>query len=246
MRSAAHRSKNDVFTYRRLRRAIGYPGIALPVLLVGLSFIPFFKTEVQPSISDYYYTNLRDIYTGTLAAVGLFMICYKGYGNRLFWKNDQLLTNIAGITAIGVALIPVTPEVAPQEIFTLIPYDFPWLGWLHYIFAALLFGIFALLVINVFTIGQNESQEIPVSTFNENNIYRFCGSAIIVLIFLIPVSENLNLFYYSTLVLESLALFFFGTAWLIKGRALGDEGKIGEKIYRERNALNSETYKKVQ
>ena len=236
MKPTAFRSNNYVFTYRRLRRAIGYLGIALPVLLVGLSFIPFFKTEVQPSISDYYYTNLRDIYTGTLAAVGLFMICYKGHGNPSIWKNDQLLTNFAGIMAVGVALVPVAPESKLQEVYTLIPYDYRWLGWLHYAFAALLFGIFALLAMNVFTIGQNEAEDIPVSPFNENHIYKFCGSAIIVLIILVPVSEEFELFRYSTLVLEALALFFFGTAWLIKGRALGDEGKMGEKLYREHNS----------
>ena len=60
--------------------------------------------------------------------------------------------------------------------------------------------------------------------------------AILVLIFMVPFSEEFQLFGYSTLVLESLALFFFGIAWLIKGRALGDEGKIGEKLYRERNS----------
>lgn len=210
-------------------------GFALPILLVGLSFIPFFKTEVQPSISDYYYTNLRDIFTGTLAAVGLFMICYKGHGNPSVWKDDQLLTNVAGLMAVGVALIPVAPEIETRKVLTLIPYAYEWLGWLHYAFAAFLFGIFALLALNVFTIGQNKNEDIPVSTFNENHIYRFCGLTIILLIFLIPVSEELNLFRYSTLVLESLALFLFGTAWLIKGRALGDEGKIGEKLYRERN-----------
>ncbi|MCC8360061.1 hypothetical protein [Salinimicrobium sediminilitoris] len=231
---------NDIFTYRRLRRAIGYLGIALPVLLVVFSFIPFFKTEVQPSISDYYYTNLRDIFTGTLGAVGLFMISYKGHWNKSLLKNDQLLTNIAGIMAVGVALIPVTPEFEVENILTLIPYDFSWLGWFHYGFAALLFGSFALLAINVFTIGQNEPQDIPVSTINENHIYRFCGIAIIILMILVPVSEMLKLFRYSTLILESLALFFFGAAWLIKGRALGDRGKLGEKIYREHNAEGTE------
>lgn len=235
MKSGLTRSKNDVFTYRRLRRAIGYLGIALPVLLVALSFIPFFKTELQPSISDYYYTNLRDIFSGTLAAVGLFMICYKGHRNPSLLKNDQLLTNVAGIMAVGVAFVPVAPEMEAQKIYTLIPYDYAWLSWLHYIFAALLFGIFALLAINVFTIGQNIAEDIPVSSLNENNIYRFCGIAIFALIFLIPVSEEFHLFNYSTLILEAFALFFFGSAWLIKGRALGDEGKIGEKLYRERN-----------
>jgi hypothetical protein len=239
LKATFEQGNNSIFTYRRLRRAIGYLGTALPVLLLGMSFIPFFKTEVQPSISDYYYTNLRDIFTGTLAAVGLFMIRYKGHGNPSIWKNDQLLTNVAGIMAIGVALIPVAPEVELREVFTLIPYDFPWLGWLHYGFAAVLFGSFALLAINVFTIGQNEAEDIPVSRVNENNIYRFCGSAIIVLIILIPISEKYSLFNYSTLILEALALFFFGFAWLIKGRALGDEGKIGEKLYRERNSISN-------
>ncbi|GAB2766102.1 hypothetical protein [Salinimicrobium soli] len=240
MRSTENQNNNYVFTYRRLRRAIGYLGIGLPVLLVGFSFIPYFNTNVQPSISDYYYTNLRDIFTGTLAAVGLFMISYKGHHNTSIWKNDQVLTNIAGIMAIGVALIPVTPQLEAQKIYTLIPYTYPWLGWLHYASAALLFGIFALLAMNVFTIGQNEAEDIPVSTFNENHIYRFCGSAILVLIILIPISETFRLFNYSTLILEALALFFFGTAWLIKGRALGDAGRIGEKLYREHNAEETE------
>lgn len=233
MKRADNHDKLHLFTYRRLRRAIGYLGVALPVLLVGFSFIPFFNTELQPSISGYYYTNLREIFTGTLAAVGLFMIGYKGHDNPSIWKNEQLLTNIAGIMALGVALIPVNLKSEP--LFTLIPYNYPWLNQLHNIFAALLFGIFALLAINVFTIGQKKSEDIPVSTFNENRIYRFCGIAILVLIILIPVSLKLNLFEYSTLILEALALFFFGTAWLIKGRALGDEGKIGEKLYREHN-----------
>jgi hypothetical protein len=226
---------NHYFTYRRIRRAIGYLGIALPVLLIVLPFIPFFKTEIQPSLSAYYYTNLHDLFTGTLSAVGLFMISYKGHDNPSLLKNDQLLTNVAGIMAIGVALVPDAPKSGNPEVVSLIPYQLPWLSTLHYIFAALLFGIFALLAINVFTIGQNKAEDIPVSSINENNIYRFCGIAIIIMMILVPVSEELELFKYSTLILEALALFFFGTAWLIKGRALGDEGVLGEKLYRERN-----------
>lgn len=225
----------DAFTYRRIRRAIGYLGIFLPVVLVGLSFFSFFKAEVQPSISDYYYTNFREIFTGTLSAVGLFLIRYKGHDNPSIWKNDQVLTNIAGVMALGVALIPVEPEFAHLKIYTLIPYNLPWLGWVHYGFAAILFLTFALLAINVFTIGQRDDPTLPESMLNENNIYRFSGISIIILILLIPVSESYGLFPYSTLILEALILFLFGAAWLIKGRALGDEGKIGEKVYRERN-----------
>lgn len=230
----------DIFTYRRIRRAIGYLGISLPILLVGLSFISFFKTPLQPSISNYYYTNLREIFTGTLAAVGLFMIRYRGHGNASFWKNDNLLTNIAGIMAIGVALFPMNPDDFAVKIYTLIPYAEKGLGWLHYGFAALLFLIMALLAINVFTIGQEKETRDPKSILNENNIYRFCGYSIIVFVVLVPVSETLKLFRYSTLILEALALFAFGIAWLIKGRALGDSGEIGKKLYQENNPVDTE------
>ncbi|MBF4494638.1 hypothetical protein IRZ83_17235 [Flavobacterium sp. JLP] len=231
---------DDIFTYRRIRRAIGYLGISLPILLVGLSFISFFHTQIQPSISHYYYTNLREIFTGTLCAVGLFLICYKGHKNKSIWKNDNLLTNIAGIMAICVALIPTNPEDFLQKIYTIIPLTEKWLGWLHYGFAAILFLILALLAINVFTIGQENETRAPKSILNENNIYRACGYSILVSVILVPVADQLKLFSYSTLVFEAIALFAFGIAWLIKGRALGDQGKIGQKLYQENNPVDTE------
>ncbi len=228
---------NDVFTYRRIRKAIGWLGIALPLVLVCFSFIPFFKTELQPSISHYYYTNLRELFTGTLFAVGLFLIRYKGHVNRSFFRNDSLLTNLAGIMAFGAALVPTAPEyrVDPEKLFTLIPYPGEWLSWLHYGFAAALFLIFANLAINVFTIGQARNEDIPVSAVNENKIYRICGYSILIFMAMVPISDGFDLFNYSTLVFEALSLFAFGIAWLIKGRALGDTGKIGRMVYREHN-----------
>lgn len=230
----------DVFTYRRIRRAIGYLGISLPILLVGLSLISFFKTQIQPSISDYYYTNLREIFTGTLCAVGLFLIRYKGHGNVSIWKNDNLLTNVAGIMAIGVALIPTNPANFSKKIYSFIPSDANWLGWLHYGFAGIFFFILALLALNVFTIGQANETRAPKSILNENNIYRFCGYTILISLILVPISGKFKLFSYSTLIFEAIALFAFGIAWLIKGRALGDHGKIGEKIYQENNPVDTE------
>jgi hypothetical protein len=46
--------ENDKKTYRRIRRAVGYLGIFLPILLVGFSLIPLFKTSIQISVSNYY------------------------------------------------------------------------------------------------------------------------------------------------------------------------------------------------
>lgn len=233
-------NENSLFTYRRLRRAIGFLGISLPIMLLLLSQIDFFNTKVQPSISHYYYTNFREIFTGTLCAVGLFLVRYKGTPNNNIWKNDNFLTNMAGIMALGVALFPTSPEKGVEKIFSLIPFDNALLNWLHYGFAAMLFLIFSILAINVFTIGQKNETMAPKSIFDENNIYRFCGYSIIVFIILIPISVKFNLFKNSTLLLEALALFLFGSAWLIKGRVLGDKGKIGRKVYRENNTEKKE------
>jgi hypothetical protein len=230
---------NIAYTYRRLRRAIGILGVMLPIVLVSFSLIPFFQTTPQVSISHYYYTNLREIFTGVLCAVGLFLIRYKGYDNPSIFKNDNFLTNLAGTMAIGVAFIPTNPETYQEKIYTLIPSTAAWLGWLHYSFAGIFFLILSIISINVFTIGQKGNMNIPISVLNENHIYRVCGIAILLCIGLVPVSASIELFPYSTLTLEALALFSFGISWLIKGRALGDKGKIGEKLYREQNTSKS-------
>jgi len=233
-------SENDILTFRRIRKAIGYLGISLPIALVILSFIPFFKTSVQDSISYYYYTNLREVFTGVLCAVGLFLIRYKGVNNPVFWKNDDKMTNVAGIMALGVALIPTNPQCCSEKIYTLIPYCVKLLGWLHYLFAGVFFFILAIMSLVIFTIGQKDNKDIPVSILNENNIYKICGIAIIVFAGMIPVCDLLNLFPRSTLVFEALALIAFGTSWLVKGRFLGDTGKIGRTLYREHNTKSTD------
>ena len=203
-------------TYRRIRKTIGYLGISLPILLVVFSLIPFFKTEIQPSISDYYYTNLREVFTGTLCAVGLFLIRYKGYSHEKFLKNDNLLTNVAGVMAFGVALFPTSVINNHVRCSSIIPYEWEWVSYLHYGCAGILFLLFANLAINVFTEGQNYNPNIPVSILNENYIYKFCGWVIIFCLVLVPVSAYFKWFYYSTLLFEALSLFFLWNSMVNK------------------------------
>ena len=224
---------NDILTYRRLRKIIGLLAFSLPVILVVFSLIPLFKTSIQSSISYYYYSNLREVLTGVLCAVSLFLIRYRGYYNPVFWKNDNIMTNAAGCMALGIALFPTNPHSCTEKIYTLIPFCADFIGVLHYLFAAAFFLILAIMALAIFTIGQKENTDIPVSSINENNIYKVCGISIIVFTILIPFSDFLHLFPCSTLILEALALGAFGTSWLIKGRILGDKGKIGRMVYRE-------------
>ena len=62
-------NENEVTSFRRIRKAIGVLALSFPILLWLLSQISFFETEVQASISHYYYTNFRDLFTGILCAI---------------------------------------------------------------------------------------------------------------------------------------------------------------------------------
>lgn len=225
--------ENNMATFRRIRKAIGLLGFFLPVVLCLFSLVPFFETDIQPSISHFYYTNFRELFTGTLCAVGLFLIRYRGHTNPNFFKNDSLLTNIAGAMAFGIAFFPTTPIAMADKVDSLIPSVHPSLGWLHYGFAAIFFAVLSIISINVFTLGQQENKTIPLSAFNENNIYKTCGYLMLLFLVLTPICDIYNVFPNSTLIFEALMLFAFGISWLIKGRALGDKGEIGKMLYRE-------------
>lgn len=97
--AAPMRSQDAIKTYRYLR--IGMIGA---VLLLGAS-IAIERAKVscwQTSVSAYYYTPVRAIFVGTLLAVGLSLIVYKGTG------LEDVCLNFAGILAPVVAVAPTT------------------------------------------------------------------------------------------------------------------------------------------
>lgn len=92
-----------VITYVHLRRGMAALALTLaPVLAIG--GIVLFGTPLQPSMSAYYYTGMRDWFVGVLCAVGAFLFLYKGYTRR----ENQVL-NLAGVCAPLVALFPMRP-----------------------------------------------------------------------------------------------------------------------------------------
>ena len=227
----------DKRTYRRIRTAIGIIGFILPLSLIIGTEVAFFQTDKKPSISHYYYSNFREIFTGSLCAVGLFMLLYRGYGNAKWWKNDKLLTNIAGLMAFIVAFIPTEPKSGDTHLYSLIPNYHQNMNWIHLGSASILFISFSILSIFAFTEGSK--METSPGMLHENKIYRFCGLGIvasILVIFIFLKNNRLEkMVPHMTLYMETLALFFFATSWLIKGRGLGDKGKLGRMIYSENN-----------
>ncbi len=89
--------------YLLLRVLIGAGGISLPFVLVLVDHgILGDNPLLRGSLSAYYYSGVRDIFVGSLFAVGVFLITYKVVEQNL----DNTLSSLAGVAAIVVALFP--------------------------------------------------------------------------------------------------------------------------------------------
>jgi len=213
-----------LLTFKELRKAVGWLGILLPVVLaVGLFLINF--CPIQNSISQYYYTHMGSYLTGTLCAVGLFLFAYKGYPG----ENDSLFCNFAGACAFGVAFIPMQLNVGdvpcPQCIVFFTQGDH-WWRMFHFVSAGLLFSTMAYLSYFKFTKTNKDKIEKNEKKYTRNIIYRVCGIIIFLCILLVLVYSIIQHFNPEfkvntlTFFMESIMLIAFGTAWLVKGEGI--------------------------
>jgi hypothetical protein len=211
----------ELISFLTLRKSVGYLGISLPIVLIIGSFVFTTCHEIQPSISHYYYTNMREIFVGVLCAVGLFLISYNGYSNL-----DNIASKFAGVLSFGVALFPT--DVLPKEQFpcqedltSFIKTDIH--STIHFTCAALFFITLALMSIFLFTKSAHSHKNQTKSKQKRNWIYIFCGCVMILSIASIGLyfwfwkgtKENHTVFWF-----ETIALVFFGLSWLTKGEAL--------------------------
>jgi hypothetical protein len=154
---------------------------------------------------------MRDVLVGSLCAIGVFLLSYKGYDND---KRDAIAGRLACIFAVGVALFPMD------------------IGIVHYIFAGLLFLTLAYFCLVLF-IQTSPTRNPTRRKIHRNGIYRVCGHTILLCIALIaafmgvmqvPDLKTQLKPFTPIFWLESLAVFAFGLAWFTKGQAiLADE-----------------------
>ena len=104
-----------VFSYLALRKAIGLLAIAFP-FVVSLGALILFQTGIQSSVSSCYHTGMRDVFVGTLCAIGFFLLSYKGYE-----RSDD----IAGAKRCGLAQTTLCDSPYLESLL-LSP---PWCRW---------------------------------------------------------------------------------------------------------------------
>ncbi|WP_427892594.1 hypothetical protein ACQHIV_06795 [Kribbella sp. GL6] len=100
----------SIKTYRYLRMAM----VAMIVMLAAALVIEWSKTSphcLQTSISAYYYTPVRAIFVGGLITIGVCMVVLKGNT-----ETEDILLNVAGILAPGVALVPTPGQGACHSV----------------------------------------------------------------------------------------------------------------------------------
>jgi hypothetical protein len=195
----------QLLSYRSLRRAIGIIGVTLPFVL---AFGEYFSQGggVQDSISAYYYTVMRNVFVGSLCAIGVFLMSYRGFDRR-----DLIAGRFASVCAIGVAFFPVTPTDEPVTL----------VGALHLAFATLLFLTLAYLCWFLFTeTGPNKSP--TPQKLQRNWVYRACAIVIVVCTGLAALAKLTSLLASLRPVfwLEAGAIVAFGLSWLIKGETI--------------------------
>lgn len=215
------RPNDTLLSYLLLREVVGAIGVMLPfTLLLGNELMGH---GVQSSMSSYYYTPMRNVFVGALWALGVFLITYDGWD-----RADRIITNIAGGGAVGVSLFPTTPANHPSARQVVI-------GDLHLTFACVTFVMLALMSLRFakrmptpdsprslaervkYALGFTPQGD-SVAPKWEIIAYRVSGVVIIVCILLIYPGSKV--YSESLLVLETVMLVAFGTAWFLKGSAL--------------------------
>lgn len=109
-----------------MKREINYKTMRVVVGIIAILLAPlvhFFSgsQEELTSISISYWTDARDIFVGSLVAVGFFLFAYNGEGGKADW--EFYLSKAACLFAVCVALFPTTGysnvNVAPAWTATL-------------------------------------------------------------------------------------------------------------------------------
>ncbi len=103
-----------VMSYLTLRRTVGVLGVLLPVILPLGVLVLGSSAAFQDSISAYHGTVMRGVFVGVLSAIGVFLFSYVGYppsdDKKPYDLSDNWAGNLAGASAIGVALFPATSD----------------------------------------------------------------------------------------------------------------------------------------
>jgi len=202
-----------ILSYLDLRKIVGFMSLTLPVVL-AVGKIVTGTPGLESSISNYYYTDMRNVFVGSMCVIGLFLAACRGYDRR-----DAIAGTFAGICAIGLALFPTLPDAAElARGYNIAAWQHPIEG-IHLSFSALLFLTVAYFCLRLFPLT---SGTVTPQKRIRNRIYIVCGWTVLACIALCVVAKVFEQSpslagFHPVFWFESLATMAFGAAWLTKG-----------------------------
>ena len=212
-----------VISYLVLRKLLGGLGVALPIILVAGTSLFLDINYIQPSISHYYHTGMRDVFVCILSSFGLFLFSYTGYK-----PIDNWLSSLAGICALGVAFFPTSPGDC-HEITCLV----------HLASATCFLLLLACMSYFLFTKSDKSPGKRTPRKRQRNRVYRVCAITIVICLILLAIYflADTGQFPSATVFwLEVIALWAFGFSWLVKGETILKDRKVsGDDLSHNQN-----------
>jgi hypothetical protein len=191
------------------RRQINHRTIKLivGVIAIGIGPITWLLARLQsiqlPSISASYYVTgpTQTVFIGFLFAIAALLAAYNGYS-----QTEMVLSKVAALAALGVALFPCTCETHSKSI-----------GLVHQAFASGLFLILAYFCRGFVQRAKGKPGAPPAA---RAVIYMICGWAIVLSIAVLAINGVLRehpiekVIPRITFYGEATALVAFGISWL--------------------------------
>jgi len=198
--------KNIILSYLTLRKVIGILAIIFPFLLIIGGFTGGL-TGIEQSLSAYYWTNANILFVSMLVTFSIFLLSYNGYD-----KKDMILTTVAGLAMLLVAIFPMTGGT--NYLFAFVSPGIT--SAIHYGTATVTFV--SLGIMSFFQFTKSGKHEITIAKGKRNKVYKICG--IIIFAAIIGMVITMFLPFNLTFILESIVLVAFGISWLVKGEAI--------------------------
>lgn len=235
MKPTAENAEDLARSFVAVRKAIGYLGAFLPASLFVMGTL---DGDVAPSISDFYFTNGRDLFVGTLFAIAVFFLAYTGHKPRGHERlSDFWTAKIAGVAVLGVAFIPTAgPAGHPLPLVHRALGVGP-ASALHYASAGVFFTCLAIFSLVLFRRGRGRPERAALPADERrakearDKIYLGCGIVICLTIALMvahavftrvasAAAQEAIARYDLIFWLETIGVLAFALSWLTKGETL--------------------------
>lgn len=182
----------------RLRCMMGWLGLLLPWIQVVLLH------RFPGSISGTYFTYAFAPFMIILGASAILLICYKGYD-----IIDDILNTAAGIMGLCICLFPCNPGYDCPCLIGPFQIEAKLSNIVHCISAGIFFAILSFVSAFRFTKSSGIMTE---NKKKRNIIYRICAIGMVSSFGMFVLPD----FSFKIWLIEAVALFFFGIAWLTK------------------------------